>query len=205
MKHLPQGRDAWFGFALLPFKVWVVAVPVWRFAASVGSDRLTAQYFSGDLVTVGAMLCLPVLLLGALAQAAFCSRGQMWWTLGFVAFGFLFGPPSRLGMSPSLANNASLALSVLVVGFAVSAYCRLKWRLLLLLAGGSLLGIATRLAYEFVGPAETDYTVRRVVLEVGPVSSLTAHALVTVGIVQLLRKVMKDASPKPPPSPAHPE
>ncbi len=198
MKFLPQNRDEQVSFILLPFKVLVVALPVWQMAALVGiSDRLTWQYFEGRYLSSWmAMICLPVLLLGALVQAAFCSRGKVWWTLGFLGFGFLFGPPGRFGFSASVSQHVSLALSAVVAGFALAAYRKLKWRMLLLVAGGTLLSIAVRLVYEFVGPAGTVSDARRVVWEVGPAFTLLAQALITVGLVQLLQKLMSGDAPK---------
>ncbi len=200
MRFVPKSRDEWVAFALLPFKVLVVAVPMWQMAANIGiPDRLTHQYFGGHFLTSGlALLCLPALLLGALVQAAFCSRGQVWWTLGFLGFGFLFGPTGRTGFSPEISRHISLALVAIAMAFVVAAYLKLRRRELLALAAGHGLSVVVRLAYEAVGPAEAGYNLRRVVYEIGPLLSLIAQASITVGFVLLPRRVTAASLPSHP-------
>lgn len=81
MKICPTTSDDWFAFFLFPFKVYVVvAIPfVWSFLAvnslfSVAPGRML-QFGVYILTCECYILCLLVLLTGALLQALFSKRG----------------------------------------------------------------------------------------------------------------------------------
>ena len=178
--------------ALLPFKVFAVVEPVWQIAArvSIGEYANKLEFEGFFLTSQIALICLPALLLGALVQAAFCSRGQVWWTLAFLGFGFLFGPLGRTGLSETLATQVALGLNAIVMAIAVIAFQKLRWLELLCLAGGSLLGVPVHLVFKAVGPLGISSYSQKILLEFGPRLSLFSQALIALGMILLLRRAM---------------
>jgi hypothetical protein len=76
MQIAPHTKDEWIAFALFPFKVFTVAFLL-ILGCAPRSEFLPAVAFAF-------VLCLPVLLLGALIQGIFCERGSASRTLIFV-------------------------------------------------------------------------------------------------------------------------
>jgi hypothetical protein len=78
MSILPKTRDGWIALPLFPFKAWVLlAFPfylLWGSYAHAQHVRYATGAL-GDAVIAGYMLSVAVLLLGALVQSIFCSRG----------------------------------------------------------------------------------------------------------------------------------
>jgi hypothetical protein len=87
---LPHTRDEWVGFALLPFKGYVIAaLPLYLVFHGFISARIDGRSSSSHVfmaVYLGYLLCTAVLLLGALIQATICKRGAAMRTLLFVGY-----------------------------------------------------------------------------------------------------------------------
>ncbi len=78
MSILPKNRDGWIALPLFPFKAWVLlAFPFYLlWGACAHAQRVHyATGALGDAVIGGYILSVAVLLLGALVQSIFCSRG----------------------------------------------------------------------------------------------------------------------------------
>jgi peptidoglycan/LPS O-acetylase OafA/YrhL len=94
MKLLPRTRDDWAAVVLLPFKVYAVAAfPLFAILRSFASVRIDGR--SSDMhvfmgVYTGYLLCIPILLGGAAAQASGCRRRAAAGTLAFAGCAILF-------------------------------------------------------------------------------------------------------------------
>jgi hypothetical protein len=70
MKILPQGRQGWFGLALLPFKAYVVIAPVLVFiSAQLPRPRHTGATDAEAFMILGLFPCGVILLIAALVLA----------------------------------------------------------------------------------------------------------------------------------------
>jgi hypothetical protein len=93
MRVCPSTADDWFAVVLLPFKVYALtALPLLRICYWLSKLLLSIPTRSGyyeavRMVSAGYSLCLPVLLLGALLQAMFSSRGRSTQTVLVFLFG----------------------------------------------------------------------------------------------------------------------
>ncbi len=79
MSILPKTRDGWIALPLFPFKAWVLlAFPLYLLWGAYARARQVryATGALGDTVLGGYLLSVAVLLLGALVQSIFCSRGE---------------------------------------------------------------------------------------------------------------------------------
>jgi hypothetical protein len=86
----PKARDEWIALALFPFKAYVVVA----FPFYILFDALTPRVFmeySPTLTAIffGYVLCVPILLFGALLQSIVCSRGAATRTVLVVVYCFL--------------------------------------------------------------------------------------------------------------------
>ena len=159
MKYLPEDRSAWVRLALLPFKTLVVLAPFWRFAWVFGPVARWSRYSDvplSYLVTDVLILCVVVLIGGALVQSLRCKRGDTWKTLVYVALGLLFGPfwgfvevlwgiPSGTSASMVLAD----AIDIAITSYAGFAYRRTKLPGMIVLAVANGILVISRAVMRF--------------------------------------------------------
>jgi hypothetical protein len=79
MKTLPTTKDEWIGAVLFPFKVYVVSGAPFLKICYWLKDKVQPHFYgypeeADFCVSAGYVLCLTVLLLGALVQGIFCQR-----------------------------------------------------------------------------------------------------------------------------------
>jgi len=96
MRVLPDSGDAWVALSLFPFKLYVVmAMPfLWlaRRAMRIIEPQLAYLRFpeATFAISEGYVLCLGILLIGALVQALFGQRGRSTQTVLVFLLGVLF-------------------------------------------------------------------------------------------------------------------
>jgi hypothetical protein len=101
MKVLPQSRQEWLGFVLLPFKAYTVIGPlVVVISASLARPRHTGATDVETLLVAGLFPCSAILLFTALVLALVGPKNTALPCAGFGAFAFIIG----YLLLPSLAN-----------------------------------------------------------------------------------------------------
>jgi hypothetical protein len=94
MKLLPRTKGDWAALVLLPFKVYAVAAlplfAIFRSFASVRIDGRSSALHVFMGVYTGYLLCIPIILGGAAAQAGACRRRAAVGTLAFAGCAILF-------------------------------------------------------------------------------------------------------------------
>lgn len=213
MKYLPEDRSAWVRLALLPFKTLVIIAPFWSYALAVGSgDRWIARGNATLAVSV-LVLCVPVLLGGALVQAALCRRGDTWKTLGFVALALVFGPfwgniAMLTGLPPGIGARMVLgyALGIAITGYAGFAYFRTRLRGLIVLAVANGISTISSVVMRSQSVSSSGYSPNSAFTELMSLIFLLCQIGTCIGIIMLIRAVLSGAQRKEaPPQPSQPE
>jgi hypothetical protein len=204
MKLFPKGRDGWIGFLLFPFKTFVVAAPIVCHLLSLYVNGSWHSRYGADVLISGLVLCIPILLLGALLQAAACKRGESLKTLVFVGIAFLilfypafYPPPSN----PSIVSDA---LNLVVLCYSAVAFHRTKLKGFLYLLLGCSLSMVSFIANMPVlirianRPFGNDIGAYQDYVTFFGLVSLAAQFLYAAGIILIIHHFLKNFSKKSP-------
>jgi hypothetical protein len=202
VKFLPKGRDEWVGLLLLPLKVYVVIAPVLGHLLSLHYNGRWFSRTASDLIAIGFLPCIPLLLLGALLQAAVCKRGQSLKTLVFVGFAFLILFFHALNPSSELKALVRILSQFVVMCGSILAFMRTKLKGFVLLAAGCAGSFAVQIfmiqswnrADRFLGG---DYGAHQDFITIIGLVSIVAEVLTAVGIVLIIRNVLQIRSSNP--------
>ena len=101
MKIIPQSRQEWLGFVLLPFKAYTVIAPLlFSISVSLPRPRHTPATSAEAFLVFGLFPCSAILLLTALVLALVGPKGTALPCAGFGTAAFIIG----FLLMPSLAN-----------------------------------------------------------------------------------------------------
>lgn len=95
MKSLPDSREGWIDMVLFPFKSYVVMglpfLAVCRWSKGIIQPRFYGYPEEATFsVSAGYVLCVAVLLTGAMLQAVFIRPGNCLRTIGYALLGIAF-------------------------------------------------------------------------------------------------------------------
>ena len=196
VKFLPKGRDQWIGFLLLPFKVCVVAAPILGHLLSL---YYRGRWYSGtasNSTVIGLMLCIPFLLVGALIQAVVCKRGQSLKTVAFVAVAIVIVFFPALNPSSELKASVRILSQFVVMWGSILAFMRTKMKGFILLGAGCAGSFVVQVfmmqpwnrSDRFLGGDLGAYQDFRMIVGL---TSVVAEVLTAVGMVLIIRSVLK--------------
>ena len=204
MRILPLGKDEWINLLLLPFKTYVVAIPIVGHILSLivqGSWRSRAV---ANLIQSGFFFCVPILLFGALLQATICKRGESLKTVCFAVWALLilffpmFYPPFKY------QAVLVIALNVVVLCYSLVAFLRTKQPGFILLLLGCVISCFTRITSQIWNRPDTffggNYGAYQDFITIVQLASLAAQFLWAVGILLIIHQVLITYSTNPSPT-----
>jgi len=199
MKLFPNGRDGWIGFLLFPFKVFVIVAPIIYHLLSLYVNGSWRSRYGAMEYEAGLILCVPILLLGALLQATACKHGESLKTLVFAGVAFLiifypvFYPPSKISFI------VSAVLNLVLLYYSVLAFYRTKINgFLFLLLGFSISLISSVARIPILNGGRPDqffggnYGAYQDYIAILGLASLVAQLLWTIGIILIIRHFLQN-------------